>query len=414
MTPVFRFFVFCITLLFMLSCGEDRQQPVHMYSLNNPAETGSRYANLYQDDTGSIYMSWLEYIEEDIYALRYAVYDNEQWGPAQSIRVATDFFVNWADFPSVTGLSGEPVAAHWLKKIEGGPYAYNVEIAFPDADTGRWTNVITPHQDGTATEHGFVSMEPLSEDTVLAIWLDGRNTEGREHHQYEDISQAMTLRSAEISSSGEISREREIDNVVCDCCQTDLIAVDGGYLAVYRGRTEDEIRDIRITRYDLETGEWSEPAKVHEDGWKIMACPVNGPRILANGDHVAVTWYTGADDEPRVLLARSTDGGNTFEDPITVADAELGTVGRPDLILTEEGTIYVSWLQQRGGLGNVMISRILPNGSLGQETVVGLTASTRSSGFPRMKKTDDSIIISWTQTEPLVRVRTARVGLEMF
>lgn len=414
MKSTLRLLILLTFIFFTVACEQERQQPVYQYTMNNPADTGSQFPNLYKDADGNIFMSWLMLIEEEIAAMQYAVYSGNQWAPARGVRVATDFFMNWADFPSVVGMNGVPVAAHWLKKIEGGPYAYNVEIAFQDEETRRWTNIITPHLDGTPTEHGFVSLEPLAADRVLAIWLDGRNTDGRGHHEYEDISKAMTLRSAEISSSGEISRKNEIDAAVCDCCQTDLAAVDGGYLAVYRGRSESEIRDILISRYDAETGEWNEPAYVHEDGWQIMACPVNGPRISVNGEHVAVAWYTESENERKVLLARSSDGGRTFGDPIMIAGEESNTRGRADLILTENGSVYVSWLQQREQFGNVMVSHVRPDGSIGNTIHVGLTSSSRSSGFPRIALAGDHILIAWTQTEPLVRVRTARAGLDSF
>jgi hypothetical protein len=401
-----------LIVLFASACETERQRPIFEYDFNNPADVGSRYANLYQDNEGRIYISWIMGIEEDIFAIQYSTFYRNQWTMPQTVRVSTDFFVNWADFPSVVGLNGEVVAAHWLRKIEGGPYAYNVNLAFPGEDGQRWTEPVTPHLDGTATEHGFVSLEPLDTNRVLAIWLDGRNTEGRAHHEYEDFSKAMTLRSAEISSDGEISRKRIIDEAVCDCCQTDLVAVDGGFLAVYRDRTEEEIRDISIARYDLETGEWSQPRPVWNDGWEIRACPVNGPRIDANGNRVAVAWFTLADNDPIVRVALSADAGETFDEPISIAGNNA--LGRVDTFITDEGSVFVSWLEQSGDFARVMIREIKPDGVLSRPIHVGTTEPSRASGFPRMAPAGDHILIAWTQTAPQLRVRTALVPLSDF
>ncbi len=354
-------------------------------------------------------MSWITYIDEDIHALQFASYGEGGWSVAQTVRVGTDFFVNWADFPSMVGLGGEPVAVQWLRKVEGGPYAYHVQIGFQTEETGGWEKIITPHLDGTATEHGFVSMQPLASDRVLAIWLDGRETDGREHGEYDDFSKSMTLRSAEVSSDGEILRKNVIDHTVCDCCQTDLAEIEGDFLAVYRGRSEDEIRDIKISRYATETGEWGEPFLVHNDGWQIQGCPVNGPRIAVDENRVAVIWYTGAEENPGVKLARSADGGLTFHEPILIADE--GALGRADLLMDGDGSIYVSWLQQIGDTGHVRLKKIGPDGSPDEAITVGITSSTRRSGFPRIAKVDNQIIVAWTQTEPLLRVRTARVDI---
>jgi len=401
--------LFITMLVFVVSCEDLRQQPVYHYTLNNPADVGSRFPNLYKDNAETLYMSWLTHIDEDMYALQYAVYENGRWTPERGIKVGTDFFVNWADFPSVVGLDGQPVAAHWLKDIEDVPNAYNIEVGFPGDHILRWEDPITPHLDGTDTEHGFVSLEPLDETRILAIWLDGRNTEGRGHDEYDDPEKAMTLRSAEVSGDGEITRKRVIDDMVCDCCQTDLVPFEDGYIAVYRGRSGDEVRDIRMSRYEPETGEWSDPETVHDDQWEIQACPVNGPRVSAAGNYVAVAWYTEAGDEPRVLLARSTDGGETFHEPIVVADG--ATLGRTDVVMTDEGFAYVSWLQRDGDTGYVMYREVLPNDDLEEAINVGITSSSRSSGFPRMEKVEDSLIFAWTQTEPHIRVRTAIVQL---
>lgn len=396
-----------ILAMLLASCGEERQRPVYEYAFDNPADAGSRYANFYKDDSGMIYMSWTISLEEDVYAIQYSTISGGRWTMPQTVQVSTDFFVNWADFPSVVGKEGEVVAAHWLRKIEGGPYAYNVNIAFPE-EQFRWTDPITPHLDGTPTEHGFVSMEPLDEETVLAVWLDGRETDGRAHHEYEDFSKAMTLRSAEVSADGEISRKRVIDQAVCDCCQTDLVRVDDGYLAVYRDRTEDEVRDISIARYDLESGEWSEPVSVWDDEWEIRACPVNGPRIFADGDRVAVVWYTGAGDEPEVRLALSSDGGETFAEPVRIAGAE--SVGRTDLVMTPEGVTYVSWLENASSNGYVNITKVSPDGEIADSRRVGTTSASRASGFPRITHDEEYIYVAWTQTRPHLRVRTARVA----
>lgn len=413
MKMLIRFSAIVLTSIFMFSCnGDELQQPVYEFALNSPAETGSRFPYLYQDNQGVIYMSWLMGIEEDMYALQYSTYNDGNWTRPQAVKVGANFFVNWADFPSVIGYNGKPSAAHWLRKVDGGPYAYHVQTGFPEEDSNRWADAITPHRDNTPTEHGFVSMRPIDEDRVLAIWLDGRDTEDRADDEYEDMSKSMTLRSAEISRDGEISRSRIIDDSVCDCCQTDLVRTEDGFLAVYRDRTEDEIRDIYITEYSLDTGEWSEPKAVHNDGWEIGACPVNGPKVVADGDRVAVAWFTMEENESRTLVARSNDGGETFDEPIQIAGDR--STGRVDLVMLDNGTLYVSWLRHRGDVGDVVVSEVEPSDIVKEPILVGVTSISRTSSIPQMEATEDGLFFAWTQTEPLIRVRTAEVPYEAF
>lgn len=396
--------------IMLLSCTVDRQQPSYEFTINNPADAGSQYPNLYRDSSGTITMSWFLNIEEDLNSIQYATYADKRWTPPQTVNISSDYFVNWADFPSVVSKEGDVIAAHWLRKIEGGPYAYNVNVVFPEAQARRWTDPITPHSDETATEHGFVSMEPLTDDKVLAVWLDGRQTADREHGEYSDPNKAMTLRSAEISSDGTVTRSREIDAMVCDCCSTDLVMMDGQAAVVYRNRTEEEIRDISISFYNLETGEWSDPKPVHNDGWEINGCPVNGPRIDYRNGKTAVTWFTEADGNRRVQMATSDDNGATFSDPIILSDDS--TMGRVDLSVAEDGTVYTSWLSTQDDNGFVMMRSVSNDGSLGEPIRVGITSSSRRSGFPRMASTEDGLLFAWTQTDPRILVRTAIVSFE--
>ena len=101
-----------------------------------------------------------------------------------------------------------------------------------------------PHRDGTATEHGFVSLFPFN-DSLGAIWLDGRNfasgTKGE--------SANMMLLMTSVAPTGTAGPERVLDERVCDCCQTSLAVTSSGPAVVYRDRLDGEIRDINIVRW---------------------------------------------------------------------------------------------------------------------------------------------------------------------
>ncbi|MEX1011582.1 MAG: hypothetical protein WDZ29_05910 [Balneolaceae bacterium] len=408
--------VFILLLLLSLpalSCEETlRQRPSEYFTMGDPVERGSRYSNLWTDNTGKVFMSWLLRVEDNLYALQYADFDSLNWGETSTVRIGEDFFVNWADFPSVVSLDGEPVAFHWLRQVEGGPHAYHIDIAFRD-ESGRWSNIVTPHLDGTPTEHGFVSMAPLSGESVVAVWLDGRQTEGRSEEGYDDPDHAMTIRSAEVHADGRVERQRVIDSMVCDCCPTGMVREGEELLLVYRGRTDGEVRDILIARYDISSGEWSEPVSVYDDGWEIAGCPVNGPRIDSRGDLVAVAWFTAAGEEPQVRLALSRDGGESFESPVQI---NRGTpLGRVDVKIGPDGRIYVSWLERMDeNFASLELQQVDPLEGLQKQYRIATADMGRGSGTPRMTPARDGLILTWTQTEPLRRTRNAWVPWERF
>jgi hypothetical protein len=373
--------------------------------LSNPASEHSSFPYLHANG-GSLYMSWITSSDQG-HTLQYARYANQSWSAPITIAQDSSWFVNWADFPSIIANSKEPVAAHWLNKIPGGPYAYNIKISTASS-VDQWSSPITPHQDGTATEHGFVSMIPWDDATILAIWLDGRRTAHRPENEYYDIDKAMTLRGALISTDGNIKEKFLIDDSVCDCCQTSLIKTSDGAVVAYRNRTDDEIRDIYLSRFNGNV--WSEPDLVHEDGWKIGACPVNGPKLAAIDSTVLVAWHSGASNNPSTKAAISADAGNNFDNPITFNNNE--SLGRVDAALTDNNA-FVSWMEKDGDKANLQVASYGRTDTSFTTLNIDRINSSRQTGFPQMEVVGDKIIFAWTDVDSAAsQIKTKSLSLE--
>jgi hypothetical protein len=367
-----------------------------------PAGPGSRFPHLaaLQDGSTAV-MSWLEPGSGKVFQLRQARWTvRDGWGPPGSVAASADWFINWADFPSVVPLDASRWVAHWLHQRPGDVYSYDVMTSLSD-DAGRtWSPPFSPHDDGTPTEHGFVSLASLG-GRPYAIWLDGRKTGGGHGGHDGHGGGAMTLRAAQLSPGG-ATLGAEVDSSVCDCCQTDVAPVRGGLLVVYRDRTATEVRDIHAARYV--DGQWSDSGPVHQDGWRIEACPVNGPAVAARDDDVAVAWFT-APDQPRVRLAFSRDGGKTFLDPIEVASGRV--VGRVDVVLLDAGRAVVSWLADSSDGAVIRAQPFTMQGPAGPAIDVASSDVARSSGFPQMLAVDGGLLFAWTESAATPAVRTA-------
>jgi hypothetical protein len=350
---------------------------------------------------GRVVMSWIEPRSEEHLMLRVASFDGKRWTTPVTIAQGDSFFANWADFPSVRALGGQRLAAHWLWKSGAGTYAYDVRVSQSDDGGHTWSQAVTPHRDRTATEHGFASLVP-AEEGVLASWLDGRNSAGHEagsHGRTPD----MTLRAAVITREGALQDEAEIDPRVCDCCQTAAVRTDRGVLVAYRDRSPEEIRDIHLAR--LEQGRWSAPYSLHADGWNITGCPVNGPALAARGARVAAVRYSAAGDTPRVQVAFSDDAGTTFGPPARVDDGS--PLGRVDVTLLEDGAALVVWLEVKGKDALVRARRISRPGQADAAFTVARTSAARASGFPRVARGRDGIVLAWTQADKPSQIHVA-------
>ena len=382
--------------------------------LANPAGPGSQVPHLAVTPSGGVLLTWLEPEgikggagEGDEYALKLAEWADGTWSEPTTIRTSDRLFVNWADFPSAVR-SGETTLAHWLSRGDQGGYDYEVQVFA--AEGSGWGSPRRLHQDTSPTEHGFVSMTPQASGGVGAIWLDGGQ-------MIEGGTGAMQLRFASLDENGVPGPETVLDDRTCECCQTDLARGPDGLIAVYRDRSEAEIRDIALVRQA--DGRWTDPVIVSVDGWEMPGCPVNGPALATHGEVVAVAWFT-APDRPRVRVAFSMDGGATFDAPHEIDQG--APTGRVDIALlkgAESPVAVVTWIEERrGGEGDstndassaeaAIMGRVVTPSVLGEARELAPTTRARSSGFPQIIPSGDELLMSWTDVEE-DRIRTARV-----
>jgi hypothetical protein len=394
-----------LVVMFTLSVRGQSYQPsaLSIQEIASPAGAASGGANLYTGADGRIYLTWLEKKGERAQALRFAVRDKNSWSEPQTIIEAENLLVNWADFPSMIALKDGSLAAQWLVKSSPEGHASDVFIA-RSTDRGKtWGKPITPHRDGTKTEHGFVSMLAGAGGQAFMVWLDGRNFAGVSHEGHGASAKEMTLRYASIDAKGQVPQETVLDPRVCECCQTSAAMTAEGPIVVYRDRSDKEVRDISFVRFIK--GSWTQPRVLYADAWEINGCPVNGPAVSAEGRKVAVAWFTAANDAPKVKVSFSSDAGQTFGQPVQVNE---GTpLGRVDVEVLGDGSAFVTWLERTTSGGEIKVRRVRPDGSRDEAKAVAVSSAARTSGFPRMARFGNEVVVAWTQAGDPARVKTA-------
>ena len=374
----------------LTACSESSGPSTFMPQPLEVAVSGQSMSPRLSGGDGDLVLSWLV-AEEDGTTLRFSQYMQGQWSPARTVVENVNMFANWADLPSVVPLGDKRLAAHWLVQRPHNVYSYDIAVAQSSDGGQSWSTEFAPHDDGTPTEHGFVSMFP-HESKVGLVWLDGRKTSG-EHDQDDPAATGMTLRAAFSDDDLTLHGEQIIDDLVCDCCQTDVALARSGPVAVYRDRTAAEVRDISVTRYI--DGGWQPGRTIAADDWTFAACPVNGPSIVADGKFVAVAWFTAANG-PVVRVSTSTDNGETFSTPTNVIDGD--TLGRVGLTFLDGGDLGVSWLRTGdSGSTEVLVRRVGQDGSLGPI----VTVAARAAGFsvPQIARAHDTLIFAWTEAQ---------------
>lgn len=399
--------LFLLALVTFASCalrpeGHQDEVVISVKEMVSPSDSLSAQPFLFTDSKGSVYLSWIE-SGEGKSTLKFSVLKDEVWSTPQVIATGKDWFVNWADFPMVVSDGGNVMLAHFLEKSAESTFAYDIKVRTSEDKGASWSLPLTLHDDGQKAEHGFVSFIPLS-DAFFVSWLDGRNTVGPDspgghgdgHHGQ------MTLRGAIMDAKGNKSKEWQLDDRVCDCCQTSSAVTTNGPVVVYRDRSAEEIRDIAIVRSI--DGEWTSPKTVFEDNWQIAGCPVNGPQVAALGNDLAVAWFSAPEGEPQVKLAFSEDGGTTFYPPIRVDEGN--TIGRVGLVMLDAGTAMVSWMEG----AEIKATKVRMDGVKDASITIAESSEARKSGFPQMTKAGDKLIFAWTDDKAKI-VKVASLAL---
>ncbi|WP_276165715.1 hypothetical protein [Zobellia alginiliquefaciens] len=373
--------------------------------LVSPAKKGSSLPSLFTTNDGAL-LSWVHEINDSLAELKYAQLSEGQWKEPETIVQGSDWFINWADFPTIAENNGN-LLSHVLKKSSKETFAYDVQLNLKSKTGSSWNKNLPLHTDGTKTEHGFVTMLPLKEDAFFITWLDGRNTGGGSRGHEGN----MNIRAAEVAIDGTVSNDVLLDGKTCSCCQTAAAITDNGPVVLYRDRTDTEIRDIAITR--MVDGEWTKPKFIFNDGWKINGCPVNGPKADAINNDLAVAWFTAVNNEPKVKLVFSLDGGENFESPILISDEN--TMGRVDLVLIDKENVIVSWMETVDQEAQIKAVKVNRSGEMSKEIVVSKLGASRKTGFPQMTLVKNKVHFAWTHvSEDTSTIKTAYIVLSDF
>lgn len=376
-----------------------------------PAATGT--SSLVTGPDGTVYRTYagpgLREGERALWLAQLAP-DASTWSAPRAVVSTPLLMENWADFATLAVGTDGTLWAQWFQRPPGeDARGYDGWIARSVDGGANWS---PPAPLG----HEFVSLAPLSGGRVLAVWLASARSGDpavartkRDPHAPRPpkdpnapYAPTMRLQACLLGPDGATLRDWVVDPDVCSCCQTTITRLSGDrVLVAYRGHTPDEIRDNSIALFADQA--WSSPRLLHADGWKIPACPVNGPAADACDEHVAVAWFTAADGLARVQARQSRDGGAGFAPAVPI---DLGKPsGRIDLVMLADGSSVISWMEasSSGVEAGLYVRRLFPDGKLSAPFLIATLSSIRATGFARLAARPGAglpVVISWTEATP--------------
>jgi hypothetical protein len=356
----------------------------------------------------AIVLTWLEPRSDKGYRFRAKFRRGNEWDRPVTIDDSPDITMFGADLPGIATSRDGSLLAYWERadhRALDDMYATTIQLSRSFGGGKTWTAPVALNRDSAIGEHSFVSAFSMQAGLGL-VWLDAQNqthmhTSGSGGKDATDrYLGAIGLRYAIFRPNGQQAVDGFIDPISCECCPTSAALASKGPVVAYRDRLAPQgilpkdiryetptIRDIALVRF--ENGHWTAPHRVYADNWQFSGCPDNGPAIAAEGNDVAVAWWTGAGREPHVSVAFSSDAGDSFGTPIQVSTGSAE--GQVTVGLIEDGkAAVVGWLENR----HTWARRVDVRGE--SSPAVSLGPAPHHARLPRWIPDGDGLLAMWS------------------
>ncbi|MFO0766883.1 MAG: sialidase family protein [Nitrospiraceae bacterium] len=305
------------------------------------------------DERGVVSLAWME-DDKDVRTLMYAR-GNEPGGTVGSpVRInRPDETPYWRQEAPAMVVSGDEVFVTWgLMHPKAGPQQ-------PLATELR----LSRSTDGGRT---FEPSVLVNDDSgVIQHTFDSlhRGPDGRLYMAWIDgrdgKKEPGTYAARSLDRGATVTKNLKVDEGTCVCCRTALATgPDGTLYVAWRKIFAGNVRETVVAR-SLDGGETFEaPVIVGHDQWVFPACPHRPASMGVDREgRLYVVWYTeGTDEIPSVYLAYSDDRGKTFSEKRTLNTARNTFPDHPQLAVDPAGRVVVIWEEQAPVKRDVVVS----------------------------------------------------------
>ncbi len=181
----------------------------------------------------------------------------------------------------------------------------------------------------------------------------------------EGKKESGTFVTRSTDHGGTVAKNLKVDESTCVCCRTSLTTgPDRTLYVVWRKILPGDLRETVVARSTDGGQTFTEPVIVGHDKWVFPGCPHRPASIGTDRlGRLYVVWYTeGVDETPSVFLAYSDDRGNTFS-PKQKLNVSKGTFpDHPQMAVDPEGRLIIVWEEQSPVRREVVMSVSLDRG----------------------------------------------------
>ena len=324
---------------------------------------------------------------------------------------------------------------HELIRPRGGEHKSKFTLAQDDNVTALWVahtdvykrrNLMLAYTDGggpfsleqtindderEVSRANFYAIGTAPDGRIYVSWLDGRN----------DLEAKEVFMTISEDGGRTFGENYAISALACPCCQPTINFLDGGKTIVvsYRdngspspdGET-DNVRDHLMIHSSDGGQTFSDPVVISHDGWTFASCPHAGISIGVDSENrIHAVWWTGGrtPDEAGIYYTYSEDSGKSFAPRQFLSDAPAGKVLHTEITVDKNDTVYVAWEGSKEDRSQVFLA-YLSAGKGEWSPTYQITDGTWKAFYPILTTDDKNLYISWTERkneDSRVRLQTS-------
>jgi hypothetical protein len=272
------------------------------------------------------------------------------------------------------------------------------------ADNGRSFSTPVAVSDQAAEANSFEGRLALNPSgKVYIFWLDERD-----RTDWRQPGNAIYFTTIDGQGSVNLAN-RKLSGTICECCRI-AASFDNDGLPVLLARLiyPDDIRDHGLIRLRV-NGEAPLSWRATFDQWELKGCPEHGPAIsISNDDRYHIAWFTQGSVRQGLFYAYSSDQGRHFSNPMP-----FGTPGRlsshPDILARGKQVIH-TWTEFDGDKTYLVV---MQSSNGGQTWLQPQTVAESKTGtdFPFLLASNEDVFVSWNSKKEGYRlIRIAPPG----
>ena len=299
------------------------------------------------------------------------------------------------------------VAGIWMKSL---PEYHTGEMRFAHADSdAAFSAATTLNDDDRTVNHAFSTITTGPDGKVYAAWIDGRN-----RTSFEDDRQQMFMAVSE-DGGRSYSENHLVANGVCPCCRPNIAFLDGGETLIVSHRfvtKPDNIRNHVVIRSTDGGQTFGDPVLISDDGWASSGCPHAGASMTADAlGQIHSVWWTGGrtDEEAGIYYTYSEDGGQSFLPRQLITKASPKRVLHTQVRTDSNNNLYAVWVNIQDEKPQIFLAH-RQTGTAEWSPIEQLSDGTQNALYPMLAVDHDRLYVTWTEKKgetSQVKVRTA-------